>query len=132
MAGFKFLELHFGHGYLAHTFYSPLWNQRTDEYGGSFQDRIRFVVETVRRVRGNWPGNFPLSVRLSLQDWVEGGWTLDESVDLCKLLKTEGTDLMIVVRVMVARRQVSTGAGMASTPRGSDTQPSRHRDSCCR
>lgn len=93
-AGFRWLECHFAHGYLGHAFHSPLSNRRTDEYGGSFENRIRFVVEAVRRVRRSWPDDLPLSVRLSLTDWVDGGWTLDESVEMCKRLKGEGADLI--------------------------------------
>lgn len=93
-AGYQWLELHAAHGYLCHSFYSPLSNQRTDQYGGSFENRIRFTVETVRRIRSVWPENLPLAVRLSCSDWVEGGWTPEESVELAKKLKDEGADLI--------------------------------------
>ncbi len=93
-AGFKWLELHFAHGYLAHSFLTPLANKRTDEYGGSFENRIRFAIETTRAVREVWPDSLPLTVRLSATDWVDGGWTLEESVELSKRLKTEGVDLI--------------------------------------
>lgn len=93
-AGFDWLEIHSAHGYLFHSFYSPISNQRTDEYGGSFENRVRFLLETVRDVRAEWPADKPLSVRLSCTDWVEGGWTLADSVALARLLRAEGVDLI--------------------------------------
>ncbi len=93
-AGFDLLELHAAHGYLAHSFYSPLANQRTDAYGGSFANRIRFTLETVRALRAVWPERKVLAIRLSCTDWVEGGWTLGDSVELARLLKAEGVDLV--------------------------------------
>ncbi|MEE3717339.1 NADH:flavin oxidoreductase/NADH oxidase [Tumidithrix elongata RA019] len=93
-AGYEWLELHFAHGYLAHSFYSPLTNQRTDAYGGSFENRIRFALETTRSVREVWPERLPLAARLSCSDWVEGGWTIEDSVELSKHLKAEGVDLI--------------------------------------
>lgn len=93
-AGYDWLELHFAHGYLAHSFLSPLSNKRTDKYGGSFENRIRFAIETTRVVREVWPERLPLTVRLSCSDWVEGGWTIEDSVELSRKLKTEGVDLI--------------------------------------
>jgi len=93
-AGFSVVELHFAHGYLGHSFLSPLMNKRSDEYGGSFDNRVRFLLETVRAVRLVLPEEAPLLVRLSGTDWVEGGWTLDDSVEVSKLLKAEGVDLI--------------------------------------
>jgi 2,4-dienoyl-CoA reductase-like NADH-dependent reductase (Old Yellow Enzyme family) len=93
-AGYEWLEVHAAHGYLAHEFLSPLSNRRRDDYGGSFENRIRFLLETVRGVRAVWPENLPLTVRLSCTDWAEGGWTIDESVELARHLKTEGVDLI--------------------------------------
>ncbi|MBI2812467.1 MAG: NADH:flavin oxidoreductase/NADH oxidase [Candidatus Melainabacteria bacterium] len=93
-AGFKWLELHAAHGYLLNSFYSPLANFRTDEYGGTFENRIRFVVETARILRKEWPAEYPMSVRLSATDWVEGGWTVEDSVELSKILKAEGVDVI--------------------------------------
>ncbi|MEP7287551.1 MAG: NADH:flavin oxidoreductase/NADH oxidase [Chloroflexota bacterium] len=93
-AGFQWLELHAAHGYLMHSFHSPISNKRTDDYGGSFENRIRFTLETTRAVRKVWPDSKPLAVRLSCTDWVEGGWTLDDSVELSKRLKAEGVDLI--------------------------------------
>ncbi len=93
-AGFTWLELHAAHGYLFGEFLSPLTNQRTDRYGGSFENRIRLLLETTRAVRRIWPDNLPLAVRISATDWVAGGWDLDSSIGLAKLLKAEGVDLM--------------------------------------
>lgn len=93
-AGVAWLELHAAHGYLVHQFLSPLSNRREDRYGGSFENRIRFLLETTRRVRALWPERLPLTVRLSCTDWAEGGWTLDESVELARRLKQEGVDLV--------------------------------------
>lgn len=93
-AGFEWVELHAAHGYLAHSFYSPLANERTDKYGGSFDNRIRFVMETARLMRQEWPDNLPFTVRISASDWVEGGWTIEDSIELSKRLKKEGVDLI--------------------------------------
>src|ERR1019366_1204844 len=93
-AGFEVVELHAAHGYLGHQFLSPLSNQRTDEYGGSFANRVRFVLEMVAAVRDQWPERLPLFVRISATDWADGGWTLDESVELARLLKAAGVDLV--------------------------------------
>ncbi len=95
-AGFEWLELHFAHGYLAHEFYSPLANQRTDQYGGSFDNRIRFIMETFAAVRSVWPERLPLTARLSVTDWVDGGVTLDESIELVSRLRASGLDLLDV------------------------------------
>lgn len=93
-AGCEWLELHGAHGYLAHEFLSPISNRRNDEYGGGFENRIRFVVELARAVRAVWPEKLPLTARLSCSDWIEGGWTIEESVALAKRLKAEGVDLI--------------------------------------
>jgi 2,4-dienoyl-CoA reductase-like NADH-dependent reductase (Old Yellow Enzyme family) len=93
-AGFELAEIHGAHGYLLHSFYSPLSNKRTDEYGGSFDNRIRFLMETVAAVRSVWPDRLPLIVRISGTDWAEGGWTVEESVELGKRLKAAGVDLV--------------------------------------
>lgn len=89
-AGFRILELHAAHGYLIHQFYSPLSNQRADAYGGDFQGRTRFLLECVEAVRSEWPQELPLFVRLSVTDWVEGGWTVDDSVRLAVQLQEGG------------------------------------------
>ncbi len=93
-AGFRVIELHFAHGYLGHSFMSPLMNERTDEYGGPFENRIRFLLETVRAVRAVLPEELPLFVRFSCTDWTEGGWTLEDSVKAARLIKAEGVDLI--------------------------------------
>ena len=93
-AGFKWIEIHSAHGYLSHSFLSPLSNGRRDQYGGSFENRIRFLIETTRDVRGAWPQHLPLAVRLSATDWVEGGWNLEQSIELARRLKNEGVDLI--------------------------------------
>jgi len=93
-AGFKVIEIHAAHGYLLHQFLSPLSNQRTDAYGGSFENRIRLLLETVTTVQEVWPAENPLFVRISATDWAEGGWTVEESVQLSSLLKEMGVDLI--------------------------------------
>jgi 2,4-dienoyl-CoA reductase-like NADH-dependent reductase (Old Yellow Enzyme family) len=93
-AGFEWLEIHAAHGYLIHSFYSPLSNQRTDQYGGSFENRIRFLLETIKMVRPVWPEHLPLTVRISGTDWMDGGWSVEESVALARCLKEEGVDLV--------------------------------------
>jgi 2,4-dienoyl-CoA reductase-like NADH-dependent reductase (Old Yellow Enzyme family) len=93
-AGFEVIELHGAHGYLLHEFLSPLSNQRKDEYGGSFENRIRFVVEITEAVREVWREDKPLFVRISASDWADGGWDIEESVELSKVLKTKGVDLI--------------------------------------
>jgi 2,4-dienoyl-CoA reductase-like NADH-dependent reductase (Old Yellow Enzyme family) len=93
-AGYEWLELHSAHGYLSHEFLSPLSNQRTDRYGGSFDNRIRFLVETTRAVRAVWPDRLPLAVRLSCTDWAPEGWDIEQTIELSRRLKTEGVDLI--------------------------------------
>ena len=93
-AGFRILEIHAAHGYLLHEFYSPLSNLRQDSYGGSFDNRTRFLRETVVKVRHKWPADLPLFVRISATDWVDNGWTLDQSVDLARELKLLDVDLI--------------------------------------
>jgi 2,4-dienoyl-CoA reductase-like NADH-dependent reductase (Old Yellow Enzyme family) len=93
-AGFDWLELHFAHGYLAHSFMSPLSNQRTDNYGGSLANRMRFALETARAVRAVWPESKPLAARISTTDWAAGGWTIEESVELSRQLLAAGVDLI--------------------------------------
>jgi len=103
-AGFEWLEIHAAHGYLLHSFYSPLSNQRSDAYGGSFDNRIRFLIETAAAMRAVWPERLPLTARISGSDWAEGGWTVEESVELARRLKGEGVDLI----------DCSSGGGVAS------------------
>lgn len=96
IAGFDTVEIHAAHGYLLHQFLSPLSNKRSDEYGGPFENRIRLLLEVVRAVRGVWPEHLPLLVRLSATDWLEGGWDVQQSVELAKLLRYEGVDVLDV------------------------------------
>ncbi|UIN20258.1 NADH:flavin oxidoreductase/NADH oxidase [Herbaspirillum frisingense] len=105
-AGFKLIELHGAHGYLGHQFLSPLSNRRSDHYGGSFENRIRFLLETVRATRAVWPDELPLLVRLSATDWAEGGWTPDDTVALAARLRELGVDLV----------DVSSGGNLPSAP----------------
>jgi 2,4-dienoyl-CoA reductase-like NADH-dependent reductase (Old Yellow Enzyme family) len=93
-AGGKVVEIHAAHGYLIHEFLSPVSNQRTDEYGGSFDNRARFLFEVVDAVRGVWPERLPLFVRISATDWTEDGWTIDDSAALAARLKPRGVDLI--------------------------------------
>ena len=93
-AGFEAFEIHAAHGYLLHQFLSPLSNGRTDEYGGSFDNRARFVLAVAARVRAALPDRLPLLVRLSATDWVEGGWTPGDSIELSRRLKREGVDMI--------------------------------------
>lgn len=93
-AGFEVIELHGAHGYLLHEFLSPISNERNDEYGGSFENRIRFVLEITEAVRTVWDESLPLFVRLSATDWVDGGWTIEESIELSRILKTKGVDVI--------------------------------------
>lgn len=95
-AGFDFVEIHGAHGYLLHEFLSPLSNQRTDQYGGSFENRVRLPLEVVDAVRAAWPEHLPLFMRISATDWAEGGWTPDESVVLARMLRAHGVDLVDV------------------------------------
>jgi 2,4-dienoyl-CoA reductase-like NADH-dependent reductase (Old Yellow Enzyme family) len=93
-AGFRIIELHAAHGYLLHEFLSPLVNKRTDEYGGSLENRTRIVRELVEAVRKVWPERLPLFMRISATDWVEGGWTPEEAVELAKMVHPLGVDLI--------------------------------------
>jgi 2,4-dienoyl-CoA reductase-like NADH-dependent reductase (Old Yellow Enzyme family) len=95
-AGLDVVEIHAAHGYLLHQFLSPLANQRTDDYGGSFQNRVRLLLAVVDAVRAEWPHHLPLFVRISATDWAPGGWSIDESVQLAKLLREHGVDLVDV------------------------------------
>lgn len=93
-AGYKVIEIHAAHGYLLHEFLSPLCNHRTDEYGGSFENRIRLTVQVTKAIQKIWPQELPLFIRISSTDWAEGGWNIDESVKLAAILKTTGVDLV--------------------------------------
>jgi 2,4-dienoyl-CoA reductase-like NADH-dependent reductase (Old Yellow Enzyme family) len=93
-AGFKVLEIHGAHGYLVNEFTSPLSNKRTDEYGGSFANRTRFLLEIIDAIRSVWPHELPLFLRISASDWADGGWTVEDSVKLAGIVKDRGVDVM--------------------------------------
>ena len=95
-AGFQAAEVHAAHGYLVHEFLSPLSNLRSDEYGGSLENRMRFPLRVAQAVRETWPEKWPVLVRISATDWKEGGWDLQQSIELCKRLKAIGVDLVDV------------------------------------
>jgi 2,4-dienoyl-CoA reductase-like NADH-dependent reductase (Old Yellow Enzyme family) len=142
-AGFQVVELHAAHGYLLHQFLSPLANRRTDDYGGSFKNRTRLLREIAQAVRAVWPERLPLFVRLSATDWAEGGWTIEESVALCRGLRELGVDLMDVssgglvprVRIPVApgyqvpfAQRIRAEAGIPTGAVGLITEPVQARD----
>lgn len=116
VAGFQVVEVHAAHGYLLHEFLSPLSNQRTDDYGGSFENRIRLLKEVVTAVRAQWPEGYPLFVRISATDWVNGGWDVEQSIELSRQLAELGVDLI----------DVSSGGGVsgAKIPIGAGYQTS--------
>ncbi|MCA9730434.1 MAG: oxidoreductase, partial [Candidatus Eisenbacteria bacterium] len=95
-AGFDVVELHGAHGYLLHQFLSPISNRRTDEYGGSLENRMRFTLEVFDAARAEFPADRPLGIRVSASDWVEGGWTPDETVELARVLAARGCDFIDV------------------------------------
>ena len=105
-AGFDVIEIHAAHGYLLHQFYSPLSNKRTDEYGGDFIGRTRFLMETVSAVRNAIGDSVPLFVRISATDWVDDGWNLVDSIEMCTHLRAIGVDLI----------DVSTGGNVHNAP----------------
>ena len=111
-AGMEIIELHAAHGYLVHQFLSPLSNHRTDEYGGSFENRTRLARRLVQRLREVWPANLPIIVRLSATDWSEGGWDLDQTVQLSKELHALGADLIDCSSGgNIARARIPVGPG---------------------
>jgi 2,4-dienoyl-CoA reductase-like NADH-dependent reductase (Old Yellow Enzyme family) len=142
VAGFKILEVHAAHGYLLHQFLSPHSNQRADQYGGSLDNRMRFLVRVTERVRAAMPADLPLFVRISATDWAEGGWDIEQSVELSRRLKGMGVDLIDVstggnlptARIPVAKRyqipcsrrirddaDIPTGAvGLITDPKDAD------------
>jgi 2,4-dienoyl-CoA reductase-like NADH-dependent reductase (Old Yellow Enzyme family) len=93
-AEYKVLEIHAAHGYLIHQFLSPLSNHRTDSYGGTFENRIRLLLEITEAIQSVWPHNLPLFVRISATDWAKGGWNADDAVKLSAILKIQGVDLI--------------------------------------
>jgi 2,4-dienoyl-CoA reductase-like NADH-dependent reductase (Old Yellow Enzyme family) len=111
-AGFDLVEIHGAHGYLLHEFMSPLANRRTDEYGGSFENRVRLPLKVADAVRAAWPDHLPLFMRISATDWAEGGWTPDESVELARNLREHGIDLVDVSSGgMVPHAKIPVGPG---------------------
>ena len=141
-AGFDVIEVHAAHGYLLHEFLSPLSNHREDEYGGSFDNRARIVLDVVREIRSRVPVGVPVVVRLSATDWVEGGWSEDDTVRLATLLGKEGVDLVdtstggnVHTHIPVApgyqvpfARRVRTEAGVPSGAVGLITDPKQAED----
>lgn len=111
-AGFKVAELHAAHGYLLHQFLSPLSNMRTDDYGGSFDHRIRLLCEVTKAVRAVWPDDWPVIVRISATDWADGGWSVEDSVRLAPHLAALGVDLIDVSSGgLAAHQRISVGPG---------------------
>lgn len=111
-ANFKVVEIHAAHGYLLHQFMSPISNRRTDQYGGSFENRVRLVLEVTEAIREVWPADLPVFVRVSATDWVEDGWNTDETVALSKRLKSIGADLIDVSSGgTAAKAEIPTGPG---------------------
>ncbi|MHB1121189.1 MAG: bifunctional salicylyl-CoA 5-hydroxylase/oxidoreductase [Ramlibacter sp.] len=115
-AGFDWLELHCAHGYLLSSFISPLTNQRTDEYGGSLDNRLRYPLEVFRAMRVAWPEHLPMSVRISAHDWVEGGITPDDAVEIARAFKAAGADMIDCSSGQVSRKQQPVYGRMYQTP----------------
>jgi anthraniloyl-CoA monooxygenase len=115
-AGFDWLELHCAHGYLLSSFISPLTNQRTDEYGGSLQNRLRYPLEVFAAVRKAWPQHLPMSVRISAHDWVEGGITADDAVQIARAFKAAGADLIDCSSGQVSKKEQPVFGRMFQTP----------------
>jgi 2,4-dienoyl-CoA reductase-like NADH-dependent reductase (Old Yellow Enzyme family) len=109
-AGFAIVEIHAAHGYLLHEFLSPLSNQRTDDYGSSYENRIRFLLETTDAVRATWPERKPLFLRLSAVDWYDGGWSIEDSVDLARRLRAHGVDVIDVTSAGIGRSPLESAA----------------------
>jgi anthraniloyl-CoA monooxygenase len=115
-AGFDWLELHCAHGYLLSSFISPLTNQRTDEYGGSLENRLRYPLEVFRAMRVVWPQQLPMSVRISAHDWVEGGITPDDAVEIARIFKAAGADMIDCSSGQVSKKQKPVYGRMYQTP----------------
>jgi 2,4-dienoyl-CoA reductase-like NADH-dependent reductase (Old Yellow Enzyme family) len=114
--GYDLIELHGGHGYLVHQFMSPLSNQRTDEYGGSLENRMRFPLEVFAAIRATWPKDKPMGIRISATDWVDGGWAPDDAVALARELKKRGCDYIDVSSGQLDPRQKIPFAPHYNTP----------------
>jgi 2,4-dienoyl-CoA reductase-like NADH-dependent reductase (Old Yellow Enzyme family) len=111
-AGFQAVEIHAAHGYLLHEFLSPLSNKRDDQYGGSFENRVRLALEVAKAVREVWPASLPLFCRVSASDWADGGWDIGETVELSKRLKLFGVDLIDTSSGgLVPFQKIAVGAG---------------------
>jgi len=111
-AGYQLIDIHSAHGYLIHQFLSPISNHRTDMYGGSFENRIRLLLEIVDAIKSVWPSNLPLFVRLSATDWADGGWNVEDSSKLASILKSKGVDLIDTsAGGMVHNAKVTVGPG---------------------
>jgi anthraniloyl-CoA monooxygenase len=115
-AGFDWLELHCAHGYLLSSFISPLTNQRTDDYGGSLANRLRYPLEIFHAMREVWPKHLPVSIRISAHDWVEGGITPDDAVEIARIFKTAGADLIDCSSGQVSKKQRPVYGRMYQTP----------------
>jgi anthraniloyl-CoA monooxygenase len=115
-AGFDWLELHCAHGYLLSGFISPLTNQRTDAWGGPLENRLRFPLEVFRAMRAAWPAHLPLSVRISAHDWVAGGITPDDAVEIARAFKAAGADLIDCSSGQVSPKQQPVYGRMYQTP----------------
>ncbi len=115
-AGFDWLELHCAHGYLLSSFISPLTNQRTDEYGGSLENRLRYPLEVFHAVREVWPQHLPMSVRVSAHDWVEGGITPDDAVQIARAFKAAGADMIDCSSGQVSKKEKPVYGRMFQTP----------------
>jgi 2,4-dienoyl-CoA reductase-like NADH-dependent reductase (Old Yellow Enzyme family) len=139
-AGFKLIEIHGAHGYLLNEFMTPLANQRSDKYGGSFENRIRFTLETIKAIRAVIPAEMPLSMKISAVDWADGGWTIDDSVLFAIEAKKAGVDLIVCSSGNVVAHQkveftpgfqvpfaerVKSHAGVPTGAVGLITQPSQ-------
>lgn len=115
-AGFDWLELHCAHGYLLSSFISPLTNKRDDEYGGSLENRLRYPLEVFKAVREVWPQNLPMSVRISAHDWVEGGITPDDAVEIARMFKAAGADMIDCSSGQVSKAEQPVYGRMYQTP----------------
>ena len=115
-AGFDWLELHCAHGYLLSSFISPLTNQRTDGDGGSLENRLRYPLEVFRAMRAAWPQELPISVRISAHDWVEGGITADDAVEIARAFKAAGADMIDCSSGQVSKKQAPVYGRMYQTP----------------
>jgi anthraniloyl-CoA monooxygenase len=115
-AGFDWLELHCAHGYLLSSFISPLTNRREDEYGGSLENRLRFPLEVFHAVRAVWPEDKPMSVRISASDWVEGGITADDAVEIARYFKAAGADMIDCSSGQVSKEEKPVYGRMFQTP----------------